>query len=270
MRRVRKRGAVATVAAVVSLARHADKAPIVLGWMNRLPVGELYVVTDDPVRFRQARRLTKATVVFLPQPADEWALRAFGKRLATSDVVFCADARTPVGPTVLRRFVSAVLRGADIALNDVRSCLPVFCRRPPVWWVRQWLNMTAGRRDLDAATLQQPPYALRRGAIGALGADAFGSPSRAFVAAVRSGLRVRTVRGIRLRGRMRPTGASAAGPAADAPLSELAGAFGELCALLGPRCGDGDGGRNRLAAFGPVPDGEGMSSAGGEHRHTDA
>lgn len=264
-RRVRKRKSVAsaTVAAVVSLSRTAGPAAAVLGWVNRLPARELYVVTDDPAHFRRARRRTKATVVFLPQPADEWTLRAFGTRLAASDVVFCADARTPVGPAVLQRFAWAVRRGTDLALSDVRTCLPVFCRRAPVWWVRQWLNMAAGRRDLDTATLQQPPYALGRRAIGVLGADAFVLPSRALLAAIRSGLCIRTVRGICLN-------ALAAGPAEKAALDELAGAFGELCALSGPRCGYGDGGRNRSAAGGPISDGEEMSNAGCEHHHPDA
>ena len=272
LRRVRKRKRVAavTIAAVVSLSRTVSPAAAVLGWVNRLPARELYVVTDDPVHFRRARRRTKATVVFLPQPTDEWTLRAFGTRLAASDVVFCADARTPVGPAVLRRFARAVRRGADLALSDVRTSLPVFCRRAPVWWVRQWLNMAVGRRDLDAATLQQPPYALGRRAISALGADAFVLPSRAFLAAVRNGLRVRMVRGMcsRIRGRLK--NASAASSAEKAALDDLAGAFGELCAFLGPRCGHGDGGRNRSAASGSISDGEEMSNAVGEHHHPDA
>ena len=84
LRRVRKRKRVAavTIAAVVSLSRTVSPAAAVLGWVNRLPARELYVVTDDPVHFRRARRRTKATVVFLPQPTDEWTLRAFGTRLA--------------------------------------------------------------------------------------------------------------------------------------------------------------------------------------------
>ncbi|WP_235941194.1 glycosyltransferase family 2 protein [Paenibacillus puerhi] len=158
----------------------------------RLGADELVVVVNGSTdrTYERASKYAEATVLHYPQPLGHDVGRAVGAKHTKADIVLFLDGDIPISAERLVAFVYAVSQGMDVALNDISPYLGSFRHRDQVTQIKQFLNLSLGRRDLKANSLTAVPHALSRSAIDALGPDLLMVPPKAQAAALLQGLRV--------------------------------------------------------------------------------
>ncbi len=179
--------------AVVCLPDRPELLRGALRPLRRLPLQEMVVIVlgaSTPELLHAAGSHPNVRAVFRPDVRDFGVGRALGAGLAQTDTVLFVDGMKPEKAARLASFIRACDKGLDVALNDVFTSLGTFDRWSNSFRLAEFLNLAMDRRDLGAATLLTPPYAMSRRAIDALGPELLAFPVRAQVAAIHHGLRV--------------------------------------------------------------------------------
>ncbi|MEK8131268.1 glycosyltransferase [Paenibacillus filicis] len=181
-----------SVAVVVTAMNEQATISRTLRQAARLGVDELIVIVNGSTdrTLPLARKQPEAQVVHYPHPLGHDVGRAVGARLTKSDIVLFLDGDIPIPAERLVAFVRAVSRGMDIALNDIGPYLGTFGRRDQVTHMKQFLNVSLGRRDLQANSLTAVPHAMSRQAVERLGPELLMVPPKAQAAAILQGMRI--------------------------------------------------------------------------------
>jgi glycosyltransferase involved in cell wall biosynthesis len=118
--------------------------------------------------------------------------RAIGAKVARGQILLFTDADFILSAKELKPFVSAVLKGTDIALNRYQgptSKLKVHS----VILSKHALNIAVSRPDLSGSSMTAVPHAISRRALETVGADSLTVPPLALAKAIHYGLNVRAV-----------------------------------------------------------------------------
>lgn len=133
-----------------------------------------------------------ARVIFFEQALGHDVGRSVGAEAAKGEIVLFTDGDLVIPASQLRPFVTAVSRGADIALNNysgpVRNVVP-----HPVVLAKYSLNILLGRSDLNGCSMTAVPHAMSRKALEVLGSALLSRPPLAHARAIMDGLRIETV-----------------------------------------------------------------------------
>ena len=133
---------------------------------------------------------SSARVIACRKPLGHDVGRAVGAREAAGDILLFIDADMVIPSATLRKFVDAIKRGTDVALNNYSG--PT--RRAVVHGVvlaKHALNTFIGRPDLAGASLTAVPHAISRRALEAIGCRPLAVPPLAHAMLVRRGLAVK-------------------------------------------------------------------------------
>ncbi|ANS75594.1 hypothetical protein AWM70_14135 [Paenibacillus yonginensis] len=189
-----------------------------------------------------------AKVLEFEEPLGHDVPRAEGAKAAQGDVLLFVDGDMAVRTEELKPFVSEILAGGDLALNDYSGPVQAGSIHPVIS-SKFMLNSLLGRPDLKGASLTAVPHALSRRAVTLIGAASLSNPPVAYTAAVLDGLRVRAVHyvnvGSRNRRRKRPGQKDLLTPLVAGDHLEAAC---RVLELRGPRGGFPDLGRLRERA----------------------
>jgi hypothetical protein len=232
-----------TASAVVCAGRNEAALEAVLGQLERLPLREWIVVIPDHAQtaLAIAERHARSVIV----PAGGWtggaAGRALGAARTGADTVLFVDGEQPAPAGELARFLRAVDRGMDAALNARPSGIAKFHLRPPADRLMEFLNFSLGRWDLGVRSLAALPFALSRRAIDAIGAHTLAQPARAHALLLLRGFRVGLGGSVPWRAM------------SDPDIRDHLEAWREAMALRGGRLSFPDRQRNRSAAGEPAP-----------------
>ncbi|GGA35773.1 glycosyltransferase family 2 protein [Paenibacillus physcomitrellae] len=157
------------------------------------PKTEVIVVAngcrDDSAEL--ARKLG-AKVLEFEEPLGHDVPRAVGAKAAQGNVLLFVDGDMAVRADELKPFVSEILEGGDLALNDYSGPVKTGSIHPVVS-SKYMLNSLLGRPDLNGVSLTAVPHALSRKAVSKIGFDTLSNPPVAYAAAILDGLRVRAV-----------------------------------------------------------------------------
>jgi glycosyltransferase involved in cell wall biosynthesis len=118
--------------------------------------------------------------------------RAIGAKMARGQVLLFTDADFVISGKELKPFVSAVLKGADIALNRYQGPTGK-SKVHSVILSKHALNIAVARPDLSGSSMTAIPHAISRRALEAVGADTLTVPPLALAKAILYGLNVRAV-----------------------------------------------------------------------------
>lgn len=181
-----------SVGAVVTAMNEEKAIPGVLEQLSRLPLDETIVVVNGSSdhTFWNARRLSRGIVVHYARPLGHDVGRAVGAKASRADIVLFLDGDFPIFAEHLVPFIDAVHKGTDVALNDISPYIEVFSHRDPVTIIKEMLNRSLDRADLQANSLTAVPHALSRRAIDAIGSSNLMVPPKAQALAIRLGLKV--------------------------------------------------------------------------------
>lgn len=170
-----------TIAGVISRARGVHPRCEVIVIVN----GSV----DDTAKIAQS---LGARVISYELPLGHDAGRSVGAEVAKGEVLLFTDGDFAIPASELRPFVSAISRGADIALNDYSG--PVRKRSPhPVVLSKYALNILLDRPDLKGCSMTAVPHAISRKALAVLGSEVLSRPPLAHACAVLEGLYVEAV-----------------------------------------------------------------------------
>ncbi|WP_223285277.1 glycosyltransferase family 2 protein [Paenibacillus sp. PL91] len=181
-----------SVAVIMTVMNEEDTIPILMMELNRLVIDELIIVVNGSKdqSFTKARELSKATILYYPEPLGHDVGRSIGAKVAKSDILVFIDGDIPLQAEQLIPFVYAVEKGMDVALNNVNSFLPIFSKRDAVSHVKEFLNRSLRRPDLKTNSLTTVPHALSRRAVDRIGYDHLAVPPKAHARAILEELRV--------------------------------------------------------------------------------
>lgn len=246
------------VAVIAARDEEQTIAGAVLGARATPGVTQVIVVVNGSAdATAELARASGATVIESPTALGHDVGRALGAAAVSDSHLLLLDGDMALGPSELKRFVLAVRRGVDVALNDQN---PFYASRRRLGTVTLWrllLNRLLDRGDLGVNSLLIVPAALSARAVRTLGSAALAVPPLAQTAAVLAGLRVAAVPGVDVqsRNRARPGVNAAAGVSGGAGLTPLEQliigdhleAISHLLAKRGPRGGYTDLHRARAA-----------------------
>lgn len=245
-----------TIGAVVTAMNEEKAVPAVLEQLGRLPLCETVVVVNGSTdrTFWSARTLSGGIVVHFVRPLGHDVGRAVGAKLTRSDIVLFLDGDFPVFAEHLVPFIDAVEKGTDVALNDISPYIDVFANRDPVSVVKEMLNRSLGRADLEANSLTAVPHALSRQALETIGYANLMVPPKAQSIAVRSGLKVGCAMSVDVisKNRIRVKNSGHDNPVSNLIVGDHLEALGYLLQAEGPRLTSVDDIRNR-SVLGRVP-----------------
>lgn len=155
--------------------------------------------TDGSLRV--ARR-SGAKVLVYDRPLGHDVGRAVGAKEAAGSVLLFVDADIVVPADALKKFVDAVDRGTDVALNDYSG--PVHqVNVHGVVLAKHVLNAWLGRADLAGTSMTAIPHAISRKALNAIGVSALSVPPLAQTIAIRKGLKIERAAAVPV-GRLNP------------------------------------------------------------------
>lgn len=186
-----------------------------------------------------------AQVIFFEQPLGHDAGRSVGAEAAKGEILLFTDGDLVIPASQLRPFVTAVRRGADIALNNysgpVRNVVP-----HPVVLAKYSLNILLGRPDLKGCSMTAVPHAISRKALGILGSDLLSRPPLAHARAVMDGLSIETVQKVSV-GKLNAVRRKLGGydPLQQVIIGDHLEALSLLLQRQGDRAGFSDGSRRR-------------------------
>ncbi|MGE5561551.1 MAG: glycosyltransferase [Chloroflexota bacterium] len=196
----------------------------------------------------EARR-AGAEVIEYAEPVGHDVGRALGAAALPGHDLLLLDGDFAVPPAQLRRFATALRRGADLVLNDQN---PVYAGKPrvgTVTLVRLLLNRLLGRPDLGVNSLLIVPAGISARAVFRIGPGALAVPPLAQAKAVLAGLRVGAVPGVDvLSGNRRRPGLNAGSdltPLEMLIIGDHLEAIGHILKRRGPRGGYTDLNRSR-------------------------
>ncbi len=246
-----------SVAAVIHAASGHPSISAVLEQLGRLALDEIIVVagglTDDKRRLIREHP-AGPVLVHYPESLGYGGGRAAGARFAASDIVLFLEEHDPVPAEQLLPFIASIAKGNDLAVSAMPGQQGPFGGRDPAAMLKEFMNLTQGRRDLGTASLEHCPHALSRRALDRLGAASLAVPPVAQTAALLQGLRAAVVplpsspyRRAGIRQELYPTGV---GP--EVLMGDRLEALHEHLRATGPRSRFPDRLRKREAAKGAV------------------
>lgn len=185
-----------SAAAVIHAATGHPAISAVLEQLGRLALDEIIVVAgglpDDQRRLIREHP-AGPVLIHYPEPLGYGAGRAVGARFAAADVVLFLEEHEPVRAEQLLPFITAIAKGNDLAISAMPGQQGPFWSRQPAAMLKEFMNLTQGRRDMGSASLEHCPHALSRRAIDRLGAASLAVPPVAQTQALLQGLRVAAV-----------------------------------------------------------------------------
>lgn len=181
-----------SASAIVTVSNEEDTVSAVLAELERLPLSEIIVVLNGCTdrSFEAVRRHSHITLVHYPERLGHDVGRALGASAAGADILLFVDGDMVVPAEELARFLYAVDRGSNVALNDLSPWIPAFGHQDDVTRCKTFLNLVLGRPDLKANSMTAVPHALSRSAVQMIGAAALAVPPKAQALALLLGLSV--------------------------------------------------------------------------------
>jgi hypothetical protein len=181
-----------SVSVIVTVMNEKDTIPSILEQLHRLPLQELIFVlngsTDES--FEIIRNQSSAIIVHYHDPLGHDVGRAVGAKLSQSDILLFLDGDFPIYAEQLVPFVEAVALGMDIALNNITPYIGLFSERDEVTTVKEFVNMSMEREELEANSLTAVPHAMSRYAAEVIGYTNLSVPPKAQVIALNHGLKL--------------------------------------------------------------------------------
>jgi glycosyltransferase involved in cell wall biosynthesis len=181
-----------TVAVIVTVMNEEGTIGKIMDQLNRLPFDEVFVIVNGSVdqSFQRARGRSHAVILSYPDPLGHDVGRALGAKLAQSDILLFLDGDILLSAEAMIPFVGGIECGLDVALNNIAPYMNVFAKRDSVTYMKQFLNASLGRPDLEANSMTAVPHALSRKAVTTLGIPSLIVPPKAQALAVHHGLRI--------------------------------------------------------------------------------
>lgn len=180
------------VAAIVLVMNEKDTIIKLLEQLHRLPLHEIIFVVNGSTdeSFEMIRNQSKAIIVHYQQALGHDVGRAVGAKLADSEILLFLDGDVPILAEHLVPFIDAIEQGSDIALNDISPLIGMFTNRDYVTIVKEFINRSMGRADLEANSLTAVPHAMRKEAAQIIGYANLSVPPKAQVIALEKGLKI--------------------------------------------------------------------------------
>ncbi|MGO4791469.1 glycosyltransferase family A protein [Paenibacillus sp. 2KB_20] len=180
------------VAAIVLVMNEKDTILQLLEQLHRLPLHEIIFVVNGSTdeSFEMIRNQSKAIIVHYKQALGHDVGRAVGAKLADSDILLFLDGDVPILAEHLVPFIDAIEQGSDIALNDISPWIGMFSKRDYVTIVKEFINRSMGRADLEANSLTAVPHAIKKEAAQIIGYANLSVPPKAQVIALEKGLKI--------------------------------------------------------------------------------
>lgn len=181
-----------TVAAIIMVMNEKDSILQVIEQLNRMPLHEIIFVVNGSTdeSFEMIRNHSDAMIVHYQQALGHDVGRAIGAKLAESDILLFLDGDFPVLAEHLVPFIDAIERGMDIALNNISPYIGLFSGRDDVTTVKEFINRSMLRADLEANSLTAVPHAMRKEAAHIIGYSNLAVPPKAQVIALEKGLSI--------------------------------------------------------------------------------
>lgn len=183
-----------TVSVIVTVMNEKDTIPSILEQLHRLPLHEIIFVlngsTDES--FEIIRNQSWATIIHYHHPLGHDVGRAIGAKLSESDILLFLDGDFPVYAEHLVPFIASVEQGMDIALNNITPYLGMFSDRDDVTTLKEFVNMSMEKEELEANSLTAIPHAMSRHAAQVIGYSNLAIPPKAQVIAINKGLKLST------------------------------------------------------------------------------
>ncbi|PZD95131.1 family 2 glycosyl transferase [Paenibacillus sambharensis] len=250
-----------SAAAVVSVQNEEQTIGRVLQELRKLPLCDIITVINGTTDGSLAAALDVPgiTIVHMPEPLGHDVGRAVGAGMTDADIVLFVDGDLPVPASELMPFLTAVSKGADVALNDIMPYLGRFDRWDDVSVIKAFVNTALGRRSLRANSLTSVPHALSRKALETIGTGRLAVPPAAQAAAILAGLKVTACYSVDVitRNRVRRTNTGRGNDVARLIMGDHMEALSNAMEQEGPRLGLPDLVRRREAAGGDRPWGTG-------------
>lgn len=181
-----------TVSVIVTVMNEKDTIPSILEQLHRLPLHEIIFVlngsTDES--FEMIRNQSWATIVHYHHPLGHDVGRTIGAKLSESDILIFLDGDFPVYAEHLVPFIESIEQGMDIALNNITPYIGFFSDRDEVTTIKEFVNMSMERVELEANSLTAVPHAMSRHAAQVIGYTNLAVPPKAQVIAMNKGLKV--------------------------------------------------------------------------------
>ncbi|MEX2415465.1 MAG: glycosyltransferase [Paenibacillaceae bacterium] len=181
-----------TVSVIITVMNEKDTIPSILEQLHRLPLHEIIFVlngsTDES--FEIIRNQSWATIIHYHDPLGHDVGRAIGAKLSESDILIFLDGDFPVYAEHLVPFIESVEQGMDIALNNITPYIGLFSDRDEVTTIKEFVNMSMERVELEANSLTAVPHAMSRHAAEVIGYTNLAVPPKAQVIAMNMGLKV--------------------------------------------------------------------------------
>jgi glycosyltransferase involved in cell wall biosynthesis len=164
----------------------------VIKQLRRLPLDEMVIVVNgsNDQSFHLIRNHSNATIIHYPDPIGHDVGRAIGARITNADILLFLDGDFSIPAEHVVPFIEAVGDGLDVALNNISPYIGNFSARDEVTIVKQFLNVTMGRADLQANSLTAIPHALSKKAVQSIHYTNLMVPPKALVAAIINNLRI--------------------------------------------------------------------------------
>lgn len=243
-----------SVAAIVTAMNEENTIAQVMDQLQRFPMQEMIIVINGShdQTFARVRQISNATIIHYPQPLGHDIGRVLGAKLAQSDILLFLDGDIPIQAESLLPFIGAIERGVDIALNDVSPYLKSFAERDAVSVMKELLNRSLGRNDLEANSITAIPHALSRKAIETIGVTHLSVPPKAQALAILNGLTMVAPVGVDVlsRNRVRATNIGPQNPVSELIIGDHLEALALAFSEHGERLSFQDNFRNRDLARG--------------------
>jgi hypothetical protein len=181
-----------SVSAIVTVMNEKDTIPSILEQLHRLPFHEIIFVlngsTDES--FEIIRNQSWATIIHYHDPLGHDVGRAIGAKLSESDILLFLDGDIPIYAELLVPLIASVEQGMDIALNNITPYIGLFSERDEVTTIKEFVNMSMEREDLESNSLTAVPHAMSRHAAEVIGYANLSVPPKAQVIALNNGLKL--------------------------------------------------------------------------------
>ncbi|SMF89444.1 Glycosyltransferases involved in cell wall biogenesis [Paenibacillus uliginis N3/975] len=228
-----------TVAAIVMVMNEKDTILQVIEQLHRMTLHEIIFVVNGSTdeSFEMIRNQSNAIIVHYQQALGHDVGRAIGAKLADSDILLFLDGDFPVLAEHLVPFIDAVERGMDIALNNISPYIGLFSGRDYVTTVKEFINRSMSREDLEANSLTAVPHAMRKEAARIIGYGNLAVPPKAQVIAMEKGLSINAPASVDVitRNRLRTRNVGPYNSVSDMIIGDHIEALKTVIDLKGPR-----------------------------------
>lgn len=180
------------VGAIVTVRNAEGTIGKVLEELNRMPLHEIIVIvygsTDRTLE--RIRGKSDALIIHYPERIGPHVGRAIGAKLSKSDILLFLEGEEVIRAQHVIPFLQEIEQGAHIALNNRTPHLPPFAEWDALTVMKQFLNISFNRPDLQANSLSDVPHALSRHALNHVDYNELMVPPKALIHAILAGLHI--------------------------------------------------------------------------------